>query len=110
MGDEIGPACVKLSVQADYADDGMDGGEPADVLGVIKQEMAIAARYGAEFDSGKMNPQLKFRKHIIHQQTLTAAILTLNSHLQNYNNCRGRKRGDPILQYQAICRQILVFL
>ena len=54
MRDEIGPACAKLSAHADYAEDGMDGGEPANVLEVIKQKMAIAARYGAKSNFGRM--------------------------------------------------------
>ena len=48
------PAGGKLSIQADYADDGMDGGEPSDVLEVLKEEKVLAERYGARLNLTKM--------------------------------------------------------
>jgi hypothetical protein len=51
---ELTPAAEGLSFQADYADDGMDGGMPHVVLATLMQEMAVAKQYGMHFNFSKM--------------------------------------------------------
>lgn len=43
-----------LSFYIDYADDGMDGGSPGEVMEALRRELAAAQRYGLRFNYDKM--------------------------------------------------------
>ena len=45
---------LKLSIVADYADDGMDGGTLQQIWNTLQEEMLIADVYGVEFNFKKM--------------------------------------------------------